>query len=59
MEKAKLQKLFLIVPSSWDIEDITVPWPDVEQKLTDFFKIFKHKNRVNEFRDFLLTVKGQ
>ena len=30
----------LIEPSSWDIEDITVPWPDAEQKLTDISKIF-------------------
>ena len=43
----------LVEPKSWNIEEVTIPWMEAEEKLCMFQEIFSYKIDVNDFRDFV------
>ena len=43
----------LLEPSSWDIENVQVPWKEAEDKLEELSQVLHHQIDVNDFRDFL------
>ena len=46
----------LVEPQSWNIEDVTIPWLEAEEKLGKFEEIFSYKINVNDYRDFVENV---
>ena len=48
--------IHLVEPHSWNIEEVTVPWMEAEEKLGRFQEIFSYKINVNDFRDYVEDV---
>lgn len=56
----KNNKIFELVkivnPSYWNMEETVIPWKDAEEKLSDFYSVFRHEISVNDFRDYVENV---
>ena len=48
--------IHLVDHHSWNIEEITVPWMETEEKLGRFQEIFSYKINGNDFRDYVEDV---
>ena len=48
--------IHLVEPYSWNIEEVTVPWMEAEEKLGRFQEMFSYKINVNDFRDYVEDV---
>ena len=48
--------IHLVEPHSWNIEEVTVPWIEAEEKLGRFQEIFSYKINVNDFKDYVEDV---
>ena len=46
----------LVEPQSCNIEEVTMPWLEAEEKLGKFEEIVSYKINVNDFRDFVENV---
>lgn len=50
----------VLVPNTWDLENILSPWKDGENKLENLCKIIKYEVDINDFRDFVdMNIESQ